>query len=462
MLRKQKRKDGECVMSCIAIKNATIVTVNERNEVIYDGTVIFENDRIKYVGKTKNAGELLKNVDEIIDGNGKILTPGIVNVHTHVMGNVFRGMTEDGPYDFIYRKCFPMESYLNEENAYWLSMNGCIETLKFGSVLINDLFHFASQTARAVDQIGMRAILEHKVYDVKSLANVQNMDYSRNYEAGKKRLEENEKLICDWNGKANGRIHCWVGNHAPDTNSPQLLKEGRDLADKYGVGIHMHVAQLPNEHNYIREEYGKTSIEFLDDLGVLRDDVVCAHLVYASDSDIKIMERTGAKFAHCPVIISKSGHLPKVKALLDSKIPMALGNDWVVMNPWDEMRAAVEMTRIVTTGDETAQNAQRVFRMMTIDGANLLNMGDDLGSLEVGKKADILVIDKNRSNLTPMRDVVETLVYNMTGNEIEKVIINGETVVKDGTTVNVDEGEVVKMAQKYSEEIWRQGGIWPL
>ena len=203
MLRKQKRKDGECVMSCIAIKNATIVTVNERNEVIYDGTVIFENDRIKYVGKTKNAGELLKNVDEIIDGNGKILTPGIVNVHTHVMGNVFRGMTEDGPYDFIYRKCFPMESYLNEENAYWLSMNGCIETLKFGSVLINDLFHFASQTARAVDQIGMRAILEHKVYDVKSLANVQNMDYSRNYEAGKKRLEENEKLICDWNGKAN-------------------------------------------------------------------------------------------------------------------------------------------------------------------------------------------------------------------------------------------------------------------
>ena len=442
----------------LAIKNALIVVNNEENEIIHDGAIIVDGDRITRVGKTQDLKEEVAKADTVIDGKDKILIPGLINAHTHVMGHMFKGFTEDGTFEYFYGLCFPMEDYLNEESAYWLSKVGCMETLKNGVVMINDIFHYSQQTAQAVSDLGMRAVIEHKVYDVKALGNLYNNDYSRDTDAGMRKLEENEELIKKWHGKDNGRIQCWVGNHATDTNTIELLKAGRALADQYGVGLHIHVAQSFKEFEYTKSAYGKTPIELLCDIGYLRDDVVCAHLTEATEHDIKLFEESGANFAHCPVILGKFGIFPRIKDLINSKIPMAIASDWLTLNPWSDMRAAIGLTRTVAS-DASLQYAQRAFKMMTTDAAKVLKVDKDLGSLEVGKKADILVIDGNRPNLVPMRDVVASLVYNMTGSEVEKVIIDGNIVVDDSHIITADESEACRNAQKFAGDIWEKGRL---
>lgn len=446
--------------SSIFIHDGIILTNDKLQRIIRNGAIAIENDKIVSIGKTEDLKKDFSRADIKIDARDKIIVPGIINAHTHVMGHVFKGFTDDDVWGTFYPLCLPMESHLSPKNAYWLSLIGCIETLKFGSVLINDIFHYASETAKAVRDIGMRAVLEHKVFDVESLSNLQYMNYTRDYELGLKKLKENEELIKKWNGAADGRIRAWVGNHAPDTNSPELLKAGRALADKYNVGIHIHVAQSQTEVKYIKSEYGKTSVEFLDSLGFLKHDVVCTHLIYATSGDIKILEKTGANMAHCPVIMGKAAAFPRIGELLKSKVRIGIGCDWVTLNPWDEMRAAIEITRALT-GDPSLQSAQRAFKMMTLDSAEIFGVANELGSLEVGKKADLLIIDRKKPNLVPMKDILPTLVYNMTGNEIEKVIIDGKIVVDDGRTVMVDEEEAMRKAQELSEEIWEKSGVWP-
>ncbi|NMA17522.1 MAG: amidohydrolase family protein [Clostridiaceae bacterium] len=456
--KREKEEEKEIYMSTFAIKNAIVVTCNENDEVIRDGAIIVDDNKITAVGRTKDLEEKIRECDEIIDGRDKIITPGLISVHDHVIGHVFKGFTEDGAEDYFYKHCFSMETFLNPENSYWFAYAGLMETLKFGCTMINDLFHYSQSTAEAVEDIGMKAIIQHKVFDI-DLNNLQHKNYERFYDAGIKRLEENEELIKKWHNKADGRIKCWVGNHAPDTNSPELLKAGRELADKYGVGIHIHVAQTVQEHEMINNTYGMSSVKFLDSLGFLKDDVICAHLAFADTEDIAILERTGAKFAHCPVIMAKFGTFPRIKEFLTSKVPMAIGDDWVTLNPWGDMRAAIEVTRAVT--GEALQYAIRAFRMMTIDAANLLNLGDETGSLEVGKKADLIVIDALRPNLVPMKDVIPSLVYNMTGNEVETVYVDGKKIVDEGRILAKDEIEVMRKTQSLAEEVWTKGGVWP-
>ena len=434
-----------------------MVTNDPRGRIIRDGAVLLEEGRIADVGRSEELRRKHPSAEFKQDASGKVVIPGLVQAHTHVMGHLFKGFSEENEQIF-YGKCLPMEQFIEESDAYWLSLIGAIEALKFGTVLINDIFHYSRQTARAVKDLGMRAVIEHKVFDVKALSNIQRMDYRRDYEAGERRLKENERLIREWNGAESGRIRAWVGNHAPDTNSPELLRAGRKLADKHRVGIHTHVAQSTREVRYVKRAYGKTSVEFLDGLGFLKDDVVCAHLVFATKSDIKILERTNACMVHCPGVMGKFGAFPLIKEFLQSRVRMGMGSDWISLNPWVDMRTGIRIARVVT-GDVGVLDPYMVFRLMTLGSAGVLRQGRDLGSLEPGKKADLVLIDQKRANLTPMRDVVPDLIYNMTGSEVEEVIVDGRKVVESGKVVLVDEEKAIARAQEVSEAIWERGGV---
>jgi 5-methylthioadenosine/S-adenosylhomocysteine deaminase len=444
----------------LLVENTTIVTNDSTRRIIRDGSIAVEEDRIVGIGRTEELRTQYSKADVKLDGRKKILIPGLVQSHTHVMGNIFKGFTEDGAEESFYKVSLPMEDYITQDDAYWLSMVGLIEVLKFGTTMINDIFHYSRETARAVQDIGIRGTIEQKVFDVESLANIKDMNYKRDYEKGIKKLNENEKLIRDWNGAANGRIQCWVGNHAPDTNSPELLKAGRELADEYKVGIHTHVAQSKREVSYIKQAYGKTSVEFLDDLGFLKPDVICAHLAFANTNDIGILERTGANMAHCPVIMGKFGTFPRIAEFLNSKVKIGIGSDWVTLNPWDDLRSAVTLARAVT-GNVGLQNATKAFEMITLGSSDILGVRDQIGSLEVGKKADFAIIDSKRANLVPMKDIIPTLVYNMTGNEVETVVCDGMVVLDRGEVISVDQFRVMDKAQEIAEGIWEKGGIWP-
>jgi 5-methylthioadenosine/S-adenosylhomocysteine deaminase len=440
------------------VRGGTIITNDVTRRIIKNGAIVYEDDHILKVGKEEELSKEFEHPDSIIDARRKIIIPGIVQAHTHVMGHLFKGFTEDGAEDAFYKVCLPMEDYITREDAYWLSLVGCIEAVKFGTTMINDIFHYADVTAGVVEKVGIRGVIEQKVFDVKSLGKIGDMDYSRDIDAGMRRLKLNEELIRKWNGSSNGRIRCWVGNHAPDTNSPELLSAGRELADRYGVGIHIHVAQSTREVRYVKKEYGKTSVEFLNSLGFLRDDVVCAHLSFADPKDIAMLEASGAGMAHCPVIMGKFGSFPRIAEFLNSKVTIGLGSDWVSLNPWEDMRAAIEITRSIAK-NISLQNAQRAFELATLGSAKLLKADQQVGSIEQGKKADIVIVDPNRPNLVPMRDVLQSLVYNMTGNEVETVICDGKPVVSNFRMVNVDEDSAIRRAQEVAERIWTESGV---
>ncbi|MDO4557130.1 MAG: amidohydrolase family protein, partial [Lachnospiraceae bacterium] len=231
------------------ISGGYVITMNQKEDIYEKGWVLLSGDRISDIG-CGAPPQVGKDV-EIINASGKAIMPGIVNIHTHVCGSLFKALTEDNRESF-YGLAFPMERFLTEETTYLLSMLGCIETVKFGSTCINDLYHYMRSTAKAVEKIGLRGVLAQKIYEV-DLCNLQYNDYSLIKGQGEEKLTENIRLIEEYHGKANGRIQCRFGPHATDTVSMEMAHKIRELAEKYNVGIHIHVAQKEKEVKRVRE-----------------------------------------------------------------------------------------------------------------------------------------------------------------------------------------------------------------
>lgn len=434
------------------ISGGCIVTMNHEDEIFDQGWILVEDDRIIDIGEG-TPPEVFGEVEQI-NANGMAVLPGIVNIHTHVCGSLFKALTEDNKGSF-YGLAFPMERFLTPETTYVLSMLGCIETVKFGSTCINDLYHYMRSTAKAVGEIGLRGVLAHKVYEV-DLCNLQYNDYTRLSGQGETKLEENIRLIEEYHNSYNGRITCRFGPHATDTVSLELAKKITRLAENYNVGIHTHVAQKEKEVNILRETYNMTPVEFLYETGLAGRKLIAAHCILLNDNDINIMKETKTNIAHCPEIMLKRGAFPPIKDFYANDLSIGLGTDWVTMNPWDNMRFAVAGARI-SGCDEDVINAKKAFRMSTIGAAEVIGMEESIGSLEKGKKADLLLMDLNVAHLQPIfDDLVATIVYNANGNEIDTVIIDGKIVVKEGKVIAVDENAVIKEASKIAHDFYKR------
>jgi 5-methylthioadenosine/S-adenosylhomocysteine deaminase len=439
-------------MAKTLISGGTIVTVNQENDSFDEGWILLEDDRIVDLGNG-NPPDFGSDVKKI-DAKGKAVLPGIVNIHTHVCGSIFKALTEDIEGSF-YGLAFPMERFLTPESTYSLSMLGCIESVKFGSTIINDLYHFMRSTAKAVDEIGLRGVLAQKVYEV-DLQNLQYDDYSYIPGQGREKLDENIRLIEEWHGKDNGRIQCRFGPHATDTLSMELAKEISDLSDKYKVGIHTHAAQKTKEIEHMKEAYSLTPVEYLKEVGFAGDKLIAAHCVYVNDSDIQILKDTGTNIAQCPEMMLKRGYFPPMRKFLERGLKVSYGTDWVSMNPWDNMRSGIEGARIQGV-DVNGIHAKMAFRKSTIEAAEALGMENEIGSLEKGKKADLLIMGLEYAHLQPIfDDILATIVYNATGMEIETVMIDGKTVVSDGKVTTVDEKSVMKDAVGYAHEYYNR------
>ena len=250
------------------IKNAVVLTVDPADTVWLRGWILVQGERIAKMGEGDAPAP--EEGWRVIDAAGKAVMPGIVDAHTHVCGSLFKGMTEDAANGF-YGLALPMERLLTEENTYTLSLLGAAECLLAGVTCINDIYHYMRDTARAVAQLGLRGVLAHKIIET-DLAKIQYGDYTRLPAEGEARVEENVRLIEEWHGKAGGRITCKFGPHATDTVSVGLAKRIADLGRKYGVGFHTHVAQKPQEVQFLRESIGMTPVEYLCETGLMGED----------------------------------------------------------------------------------------------------------------------------------------------------------------------------------------------
>lgn len=427
--------------STILIKNALILSPNKE----FDGkqSVLIIDDLIDEISPEIDED----NVDKIIDADGKILLPGLVNTHTHLSMTLFRGLADDLSLDsWLNDHIWPMEANLNGNYCYIGALLGAVELIKSGTTTFSDMYFYMEDVARAVDEAGLRAVLSYGMIDFGDAEKREN------------EIKENLTLFETCNGMADGRIKVFFGPHSPYTASEELLIKVRELADEYNMGIHIHVSETQKEINDVSEEKGLRPFEYLDKIGFLGPDVVAAHSVWLSDEEIEIIKKNNVKISHNPCSNMKlaSGIAP-VSKLIENDICVSIGTDGASSNNnldlIEELKTA-SLLQKVSTLDPKVLTSDEAVAMGTIKGAEALGLDNEIGSIEVGKKADIILIDTNSANMIPESSTLSSnVIYSANGSNVDTTICNGKILMENKKLTVLDEQEIYAKAKQAIKEL---------
>ncbi|WP_426959074.1 amidohydrolase family protein [Muricoccus radiodurans] len=403
--------------------------------VIADGEVAIRGDRIVHAGPARPAGHW--KPARTIARRGSAVLPGFVNAHCHTASIVFRSQTDDGTGGVgLAGIAFRMEKDISDEEWRVLAEAGCADMLRSGVTTINDIWYAPWHLADSVSRSGLRAQIAHKVFDVR-LEELHRGDYTRHAHIGEARLKDGVAFAERWNGAAEGRITARIGTHATDTCSASLHREARAEATRLGIGMHIHTAQTVKEVAVIQQEQGCGPLEYLRDIGMLAPDVVCAHLSYASDADLDAMAETGARYAHCPTIYPRRGRYPRLDVIRARGIPTGFGTDWMQNDPFEGMRNAINVMR-VRLGDPDYLPTAEALWLHTMGAATVLGLEREIGSLEPGKKADLILVDLNGPHLQPYYGDHPALVFYARVPDVAVSIVDGQVVLEDGRPTRLD------------------------
>ncbi len=425
----------------ILIKNAIILDpekdINVKKDLLIKDDLIYKIDE-----------EIAQdNVDKIIDAKDKILLPGFVNTHTHLSMALFRGLADDLSLDeWLNDNIWPMEANLNEYYCYIGALLGAVELIKSGTTTFSDMYFYMEDVAKAVEESGIRAVLSYGMIDF------------GDEEKRKAEIEKNMNLFKNCHNTADGRIKVFFGPHSPYTASEELLKEVRKLADENNIKIHIHVSETQKEIDDVSAEKGLRPFEYLDSIGFLGPDVLCAHCVWLSDEEIEIIKKHDVKISHNPCSNMKlaSGIAP-VKKLLDNDICVAIGTDGASSNNnldiIEELKTA-SLLQKVSTLDPEALNSDEALAMGTIEGAKALGLDDEIGTIEVGKKADLILIDTNNANMIPDSSKLSSnIIYAANGFNVDTTICNGQILMENRQLTTLDEQDIYKKAKEAIDEL---------
>ncbi len=429
-------------MSNILIQGATVLTMEGHDSVFEDGEIAISGDKFISAGPRGSVPGDFK-ADRLLDGSGMVAMPGFVNCHTHAAMTLLRSYADDMPLmKWLNEKIWPLEAKLRREDFYWGTLLCCLEMIKSGTTTFADMYFEMDQVALAVEMSGMRACLSRGMIGV--APNAQTA------------IDENVRFVEEWQGKARGRITTMFGPHATYTCPPEYLKKVVKLAADHNVGIHIHVAETGDEINQIKENYGLTPVQYLDNSGVFEVPVLAAHCVHLNQDDIDILKRKKVRVAHCPESNMKlaSGISP-VTELLDAGVVVGLGTDGAASNNnldmMEETRSAALLQK-VATGDSMALPSFAALRMATASGAQALGL-EDVGLIKPGLKADLILVDFRRPHLCPRHDLYAHLVYAAQSADVDTVIINGEIVMAGRQVLTMDEKEIMAQAQKCADRL---------
>lgn len=425
----------------ILIKNALILNPNN-----------FENKKQSLLIQDDLIAEIADEIDDekaekIIDATGKILLPGLINTHTHLSMTLFRGLADDLSLDsWLNDHIWPMEANLNGEYCYIGALLGAVELIKSGTTTFSDMYFYMEDVARAVQDSGIRAVLSYGMIDF------------GDEEKRKAEIEENLQLYKACNGMADGRIKVFFGPHSPYTASEELLIKVRELADEYNMGIHIHVSETQKEIEDVSAEKGLRPFEYLEKIGFLGPDVVAAHCVWLSDEEIEIIKKHNVKVSHNPCSNMKlaSGISP-VSKLIENDVCVSIGTDGASSNNnldlIEELKTA-SLLQKVSTLDPKVLSSDEAIEMATIKGAEALGLDSQIGSIEVGKKADIILIDTNAANMTPdSSSLSSNIIYSANGSNVDTTICNGKILMENKKLTVLDEQEIYDKARQAIKEL---------
>jgi 5-methylthioadenosine/S-adenosylhomocysteine deaminase len=418
-----------------------ILTMDERDTQIRSGAVAVAGDRIAAVGPRSEIESCFAPIRRI-DLASSIILPGLVNGHTHAAMTCFRGIADDLQLmEWLNRYIFPAEARnVNEELAYWGSLLACAEMIKSGTTTFSDMYIFEEQTARAARKAGMRCLLGEVLFDFPSPSSPSPRDG----------LAYTERMLQRWAGDP--LVSVMVEPHALYTCSPELLKASKALADRYRVPLATHLLENRAEAQQLTGKLGMKAVHFLRKSGLLDERFIAFHGVAMDEEDMRIFADHGCKVVHNPESNMKlaSGIAP-VAAMLGHGIVVGLGTDGCASNNnldlFGEMDTAAKLAKAANL-DPTVLPARAVLRMATCEGARVLGLGDQTGTLAVGRKADLCILDINQPHLTPMYTPYSHLVFAARGADVDTVVIDGKVVMQGRKLLTIDEREAMRHVRR--------------
>jgi 5-methylthioadenosine/S-adenosylhomocysteine deaminase len=442
----------------VLLYNAGIVTMDQERRQYNQGAILLENDRILRIGSSSELTRQSSEDIERIDLRGRWILPGLINTHVHTSQQLGRGLGDDVDLlTWLHERIWPYESSMNEEDSYISSLLCGIEQIRSGVTCFAEPGgQFVNGMGRAVDELGMRGILARSTMDMgEGLPSVWNetTDQALNVQL--------ENLEC-WHNQAGGRIRVWFGLRTIFNDSDDLILRTKELADQYGVGVHMHVAEIKEEVEFARETRGATTVTHLNRLGVLDKNLLAVHTVWLTDDEIQMFADKNVKVSHNPAAAMRVLGFAKIPEMLKAGICVSIGTDGAPSNNRMTLVDEMWLTSLIHKGrllDPTAVPAQDVLAMATCDGARALLWEDELGSLEPGKKADLIVINPSTATMLPLHDPIANMVTSMRTENIESVMVDGKWLMWDHEILTVNEAEIIQEAKIRAAEITRRAGI---
>ena len=439
----------------IVVRGGTIVTMNPQREVL-KGDLAVVGDRIAAVGAW--AGE---DGDQIIDARGMLVIPGLIQTHTHLCQTLFRGMADDLELlDWLNQRIMPLEAAHDEESLYYSALLGCGELLRGGTTSIIDMgtLNHTDSIFRAVEAAGLRYLGGKCMID-----NRLESD-SPLHEETEASITESLDLLKKWNGSAGGRLHYAFCPRFVPSCSEDLLLGVAALAEQYGVPIHTHASENYSETLLVEQQRGQRNIIYLDRLGYCRPRLILAHCIHIDEEEKRILASQGVNVAHCPSSNLKlaSGIAP-IPALMDRGAWVSLGADGAPcnnnLNMFMEMRLAALLHK--PGSGPTAMPARQVFEMATLNGARAMGLEQEIGSLEAGKKADIVLVDLRRWHTWPDRaaSVYAQLVYQAQAADVYCTMVDGQVLMQAERTLTINEAEVRAGSRQSWQRVKLRAGL---
>lgn len=430
----------------LVVTHGTVVSVDKTRRVLPDGAVAVDKGRIVAVGTAAEIGGAYAG-RETLDAQGGIVMPGLINAHTHAAMVLFRGVADDlRLMDWLQKYIFPAEAKnVTADFVRAGTRLAALEMLESGTTTFVDMYYFEDQVAEVAKEAGIRTVAGSTVIDFPAPDNKTRADA----------LAYAETFIKRWKGDA--LVTPAVAPHSTYIGSPETLRAVNELSRRYDVPLLIHLQESPDEQKTILERYHKSSSEHLRDLGLLRKGVLGAHGVWLNERDRRILIDNNVGVAHCPQSNMKlaSGAAP-VREMLAEGLRLGLGTDGAASNNdldmFEEMLTAALLAKHASV-DPTAAPAAQVLEMATLGGARALGMEDQLGSLEAGKRADLIVVDLGAPRLHPLFDPVSHLVYATKGADVRHSIVEGRVVMRDRKVLGLDTAKVLADAERYRQQV---------